>query len=336
MDNPHIKAVANRGDVTYEDSLPFRHVYYPGYFGTFLGFSENSDSDICLCSCSKEAVTNYLQLTHELNIFRMAVDHIIVSYRHFPEQIVNELLLANAPNDLGVFKHLRFKDTLCHKCNQAVPYYRYCSEIYGGIFQQTYGWYIDQKLFNYGIDPGGFHMAPEAFPQPIISILSATTAKYKEEYPQMFMRRPFSISCSSLEHQEVMKEFRRVAENEIRSEIEYKELGKENINEKILLNIICSLYPGTRILHRARPHFLNGLELDIYLPDLSVGIEYQGAQHYQPVEHWGGDEAFRNTKSRDKNKKRLCKKHGIQIVYFSHKEILSRELVQYKLRKHNL
>lgn len=41
------------------------------------------------------------------------------------------------------------------------------------------------------------------------------------------------------------------------------------------------------------------VKIDFYLPDYNTFIEYNGGQHYFPVEHFGGTEVFENQKSRD-------------------------------------
>ena len=57
------------------------------------------------------------------------------------------------------------------------------------------------------------------------------------------------------------------------------------------------------------------LSLDIYCPDIRFAIEYQGTQHNISMpDSWGGDEAFRAQKQRDTEKRRLCKKHGIDLL----------------------
>lgn len=43
-------------------------------------------------------------------------------------------------------------------------------------------------------------------------------------------------------------------------------------------------------------------------------IEYQGIQHYQKVEHWGGIEGFEERKRNDKIKKDYCKARGIKLI----------------------
>ena len=57
------------------------------------------------------------------------------------------------------------------------------------------------------------------------------------------------------------------------------------------------------------------LDLDIYFPDFNIGIEYQGAQHFQPVEIFGGEEGFKKNQERDKRKKKLCKQNNCILIY---------------------
>lgn len=62
--------------------------------------------------------------------------------------------------------------------------------------------------------------------------------------------------------------------------------------------------------------WLGRQSLDFYLPDYKVGIECQGEQHFFPIEHFGGEDRFKQTLERDKRKKALCKKHGVKLLYF--------------------
>ena len=47
----------------------------------------------------------------------------------------------------------------------------------------------------------------------------------------------------------------------------------------------------------------------------SLGIECQGGQHFVPVAKYGGVNGFNLIVNRDKEKYRLCKEHGINILY---------------------
>ena len=63
------------------------------------------------------------------------------------------------------------------------------------------------------------------------------------------------------------------------------------------------------------------LYLDFYLPDYNVAIECQGLQHFKPIKYFGGDEKFKEYALRDKLKKDLCNKNGIEILYYTKEKI---------------
>ena len=62
--------------------------------------------------------------------------------------------------------------------------------------------------------------------------------------------------------------------------------------------------------------WLGKQNLDVYIESLNLGIESQGAQHFIPVEHFGGEKEFKLIQKRDKTKLSLSKKNGIDIIYF--------------------
>lgn len=43
-------------------------------------------------------------------------------------------------------------------------------------------------------------------------------------------------------------------------------------------------------------------------------IEYDGAQHYNPVEYWGGEDTFKTLQKRDKLKDEYCRDKGIPLL----------------------
>lgn len=56
------------------------------------------------------------------------------------------------------------------------------------------------------------------------------------------------------------------------------------------------------------------LSYDFYLPDKNVLIEFQGAQHKQPVEYFGGKEKFKIQQEHDKRKRDYAKEHNIELL----------------------
>lgn len=62
--------------------------------------------------------------------------------------------------------------------------------------------------------------------------------------------------------------------------------------------------------------------LDIYIPSLKIGIEYQGQQHFRPVSVFGSDEEYAKRLNLDRKKYNLCLEHGIKVFYFAYEETL--------------
>lgn len=56
------------------------------------------------------------------------------------------------------------------------------------------------------------------------------------------------------------------------------------------------------------------LFFDFYLPEYNTLIEYDGIQHFQSVEAWGGDLSFQQRQHNDKIKNNYCKDKGINLI----------------------
>ncbi len=84
------------------------------------------------------------------------------------------------------------------------------------------------------------------------------------------------------------------------------------VSEYQVFKIISSIYPDA--IYQYRTEWLEAQSLDVYIPSLALGVEYQGLQHYQAVDFFGGTEAFAERKRLDAKKKRLCKQKGVKLV----------------------
>ena len=69
------------------------------------------------------------------------------------------------------------------------------------------------------------------------------------------------------------------------------------------------------------------LLFDFYIPAINTVIEYQGIQHFEPVEFFGGEIAFQDLKKRDKIKQEYCKLHGINYIAISYNENIDSALI---------
>lgn len=62
--------------------------------------------------------------------------------------------------------------------------------------------------------------------------------------------------------------------------------------------------------------YIKALRFDFYIPSLNLIIEYDGLQHFIPVEHWGGEENLKKTQQRDEVKNNWAKQNGLILIRF--------------------
>jgi len=106
----------------------------------------------------------------------------------------------------------------------------------------------------------------------------------------------------------------RDAENDVRVRLDLPRVGEAWVSEAALLRVVREAFPGHQVVHQGRPAWLRPQSLDIFLPEVNVGIEYQGEQHSRPVERFGGEEAFKGQQRRDARKRRLCNEHACVLI----------------------
>lgn len=126
----------------------------------------------------------------------------------------------------------------------------------------------------------------------------------------------------------------REAEDVVREKKGVAKIGERWINETLLYNYIDILFPQYTVEREASPSWLGKQRLDIYIPDISLGVEYQGEQHFKVVDHFGGEEGLERTKERDKEKLQKCKRNKVALIYFSYKDNLSEKLVEERLKSY--
>ena len=83
-------------------------------------------------------------------------------------------------------------------------------------------------------------------------------------------------------------------------------------HELSLFHLLRSIYPDT--LYQHRPDWLERQSLDLYVPSINTAIEYQGIQHYCPIDFFGGEEALQHRQELDLKKKRLCEKKEVRLI----------------------
>ena len=83
-------------------------------------------------------------------------------------------------------------------------------------------------------------------------------------------------------------------------------------NELSLFHAVRKRYPDT--LYQYRPEWLGRQSIDLYIPSIRTAIEYQGVQHYRPVEFFGGEEALSHRQELDQIKRQLCLENEVRLI----------------------
>jgi hypothetical protein len=76
------------------------------------------------------------------------------------------------------------------------------------------------------------------------------------------------------------------------------------------------------------------LKMDFYLPILNIILEYDGDQHYRPVDFYGmgqdiADQNFDKQKRRDKHRARICKNNNIELIIIDGRKYRENNLKNY-------
>ena len=69
------------------------------------------------------------------------------------------------------------------------------------------------------------------------------------------------------------------------------------------------------------------LWFDFYLTDLNTCVEYDGIQHYESIDYFGGLETFKNIQKNDKIKNKYCEKNGINLIRFKYNEKINLNII---------
>lgn len=108
------------------------------------------------------------------------------------------------------------------------------------------------------------------------------------------------------------------------------------INEFSLYVITDAFFPDA--IYQYSVEWLGRQSLDIYIPSINTGIEYQGQQHYEPVDFFGGEEGYIKLKELDERKKVLCQENNVKLIEWPYTEEVNlsnfyKMLKDYKIKK---
>lgn len=103
-----------------------------------------------------------------------------------------------------------------------------------------------------------------------------------------------------------LKQFREKAGNKFYG-IQWKE-------EYILGEKIIEAFPNLIVIREGSPEWLKGQRFDLWFPELNAAIEYNGKQHYEPFDFFGGQEGYKSTLERDHSKKEKASNNNCDLL----------------------
>ena len=108
-------------------------------------------------------------------------------------------------------------------------------------------------------------------------------------------------------------------------------------SEELVYNITKKLYKEYQVIYQYKPFYLSTdkghMSYDIYICGLKIAIEYQGKQHFEPVDYFGGEESFQTQRQRDQMKSERSRENGVKLVYVNYWEDITPELIKNKIEE---
>lgn len=129
----------------------------------------------------------------------------------------------------------------------------------------------------------------------------------------------------------ILNQFRFIlkeSEDLYREKIGMPKIGEGWISETELFYKLADRFKKYEVLHHGKPSWIGRQHFDIYFPELNIAIEYQGQQHYQPIDYFGGVEAFKKNQERDENKRKLCLENNCILIYVEENYVFEELVLQ--------
>lgn len=338
--------VALGGEVVQEAGLPHPWVAYPGHYGVFHTFADSSSGPWRLCSCAQPALATVaeLHLADPTQNARSLASRMGLPAQHIPV----DRPWAHLDDDNCWFQRA------CHRCNLVTPSLRWALPMYETQFNQFHGWYTQQAMARAGFVPHQSAHASTAAAELVelrrraepwhynqaeaaaiitggAASLSAEEYRARMEDPQVRAR----LSELNASDPEARKKWRRLFQDEARTEFGYRKVGEGFVAETQLASLVTEILGHDVLIERHhRPSWLEGLELDIWIPAHRLGIEYQGQQHYKAISAWGGESALVTLQERDRRKRAMCQDHGVALLEVTYTEALTRQHIVTRLAEH--
>ena len=103
--------------------------------------------------------------------------------------------------------------------------------------------------------------------------------------------------------------------NHVRELLKLPRIGEGWISETKLFYQIKNYFKNHLVVQHLKPEWLGRQHFDIYFPILNIAIEFQGKQHFEPIDFFGGEDAFKKNIERDNRKRKLALENNCDLFY---------------------
>lgn len=111
----------------------------------------------------------------------------------------------------------------------------------------------------------------------------------------------------------------RALENRMRKGKGFDQVGSFYM-EKLLHNRLQNEFPQATIITQYSPVWLCPQRLDVFIAECSIAVEYHGAQHFLPIDFFGGSEGLKLRQELDLLKREKCEANGLRLFEISFEE----------------
>lgn len=289
-------------DIIVREQLPYPFAHYAD---TFIGFHEALGAPLTLCGCQQSAIENHLQMcvvSEETQRKKEYPGWYATPYGAYPRGLLRTIERFHADPKHCLLRLVRFQKDICHRCNGRMPYGYYgFSDVPSGFFISHFRPYVNQACYGFGVATSGHVVLPQKCPDE----LKGMDAKGRLA----------------------------AIENQVREAFSFPRIGVNRNQESALLLLVREILPRCNVVQHYRAPWLGALEIDMFIEDHKIGIEFQGIQHSEPMDHLGGENALRATQRRDSRKAKLCKQNGVKLVYVHEGEELTESNVRQIIHK---
>lgn len=115
------------------------------------------------------------------------------------------------------------------------------------------------------------------------------------------------------------------AESEVRQTAGLPQRGEGWLAESEMVRLLAEKFAPHKVVRQYSPDWLQGLRFDAYIDDLRLAIEYQGEQHFMPIDLFGGQEGLAQTIARDELKRALSIQNRVKLCYVTFEQDIEQE-----------